>query len=211
MRTLLSFAVLALLAAPVGVASGNVFSDPACVADAFCVSPTVCREEVTCQANTCAPAADCHGSVGMRSECNEKPAIEGRTCETTLFTQAGTIGRDGGFNGVATSVSLSDGGVTMENLPNTWFSDGARVALVLGGVESGAVAFSVYRSSINSTNGFQATQYGAGATYDGGADGGEPVGVVVGVLLLDDRPESCYARVDPLGGASCPGRLPMLP
>lgn len=202
--------LLAPVAATFATAGGNVFSDPTCVATAPCVDPVPCVPDVRCDTNACAPAAQCHAMTSLVSACNEKPIAEGRTCDTTLLVEAGSLGPDGRLNGVSTTVSVSDGGVQLENLPNTWFSDGARVALVLGGQESGAVAASLYRSEQQAPGGFRARQVGAGATYDGGFEGGEPVGVVVGVLFLDDVPESCYARLDPVAGASCP-RWPVLP
>lgn len=199
--------VAALLAlTPFALAEPNVFSDPVCIAEDPCVAPVLCVEGVSCAPTACGPAASCEGRTASATECNDKPLIEGRTCETNasgaLFVRDGR----GASTGVAVAASSSDGRVSLQNLPNTWASNSAGARLHLLGSDFGGVEATIYRSTIDTSNGNEARQHGASLTYESPA--GERAGLVAGVVSFDGVPELCYARLMPVGSVECPRVLP---
>lgn len=200
---------LILLAVPVGAAQDPV-NEPVCDEAIGCVGVGTCVETV-CLPRVCDPNVECASDIGgSRSECAENVTIDGTTCSTSVGAAFGTrrqtsvpVVGDVGENGVAFAVVATDGHVFAQNLPNTWIAPAVESDGTLAGRRLGSTSVGLYRSDITVdgqgplpqtplTPGHQFSQIALEARNDGGPAGSHEI--VIGLILLDLVPESCFAR-----------------
>jgi hypothetical protein len=210
-RTILIVFAALLAAAPLSSAGGNLFSDPVCAGEGPCVRPAPCVEDYACPPTACSPVMECQGALSTKlNECNDKPESDARTCQTSTELGAAGTHEPGGSTGATLGVTLTDGEVGLENLPNWWDSYGAHVRLVVADADAGTVSAGYYNSDVETSNGSHATQYGATVMWTN--EEGSRAGAVLGLVMLDGSPELCFVRTYPdllgTGGVDCPRALP---
>lgn len=206
-RLLQAAAGLLLLLTPFAGAS-DPFAPRVCDAAAGCVGPGACVPGVFCQATVCDPALECEGSLVAETQCGANETSVGETCQRRVGFGA-AVGRSlsapvvGAVQPVpvGAAVVLTDGNVTGRDLPNAWLSHSAHVSAPVAGDTS----LTVYRSVITVDGArddvdtflfpeadHTFSELGVAARHSSGTLG--RADVVVGLVLLDLKPEGCFLR-----------------
>lgn len=168
-----------------------------------CEPVDVCVSGPSCAVSVCGPVL-CDVGVSYGYQCTRQADIEGETCQRSVASRATVSVAQVRLVESNAGVALTDGGVQMLNLRNTWFSHAVQANTRVVGHDTGTVSALVYRSDIETSNGNQATQLGAGVSHSEGSFPETGFDVLAGVVLMDDKPSGCFVRETSTTSVECP-------